>query len=197
MTDPEQFEAFMKAYQNMVYTTALRLLGRPAEAEDIAQEVFLRAYDRFDEIRDQPTVGGWLRTVAKNMCLNHLSRYRSRWRLFSEIRAPEADQSTFQDEIDSGDSTDRSAAKHDEETLMESFLLQLPDKQRVPLVLYHYDGMSYEAIASSLGVSLGKVKTDIRRGRESLREKLVRSEAARLEWGLHSATSSPSSRVKC
>ena len=184
MTDPEKFEAFMKAYQNMVYTTALRLLGRPAEAEDVAQEVFLRAYDRFDSIKDQPTVGGWLRTVARNLSLNHLSRYRSRWRLFTEMRTPDQDRGAFQDDIEAGDRTEAGAVEKDQGGLMESFLAELPDKQRVPLVLYHFDEMSYEEIAKTLKVSLGKVKTDIRRGRESLREKLTRSEAARAEWGL-------------
>src|SRR2546428_4595636 len=85
MTDSQQFEGFMKAYQNMVFTTAVRLLGNEAEAEDVSQEVFLKAYERYAELKDSPTVGGWLKTVARNLCLNHLSRYRARWRFFSEI----------------------------------------------------------------------------------------------------------------
>ena len=54
----------MRDYQNMVFTTAFRLLGNEAEAEDIAQEVFLKAFQRFGELRESPTVGGWLKTVA-------------------------------------------------------------------------------------------------------------------------------------
>ena len=78
----EQFETFMRNYQNMVYSTALRLVANPAEAEDIAQDVFLKAYERFADLRESPTAGGWLRTVARNMSLNHLSRYRARWSFF-------------------------------------------------------------------------------------------------------------------
>ena len=85
MTDTDQFEAFMRAYQNMVFTTAVRLLGNPVEAEDVSQEVFLKAFERFGELRQSPTVGGWLKTVTRNLCLNHLSRYRARWRFFSEM----------------------------------------------------------------------------------------------------------------
>ena len=85
MTDAEQFEAFMRNYQNMVFSTAMRLVANEAEAQDIAQEVFLKAYERFGELKDSQTVGGWLRTVARNMSLNHLSRYRSRWSFFSEM----------------------------------------------------------------------------------------------------------------
>ena len=85
MTDAQQFEAFMQNYQNMVFSTALRLVASRAEAEDISQEVFLKAYERFAELRDSPTAGGWLKKVATNMSLNHLSRYRARWSFFSEL----------------------------------------------------------------------------------------------------------------
>jgi len=73
----------MQSYQNMVFSTALRLLANQAEAEDVSQEVFLKAYERFAELRDSPTAGGWQKKVATNLSLNHLSRYRSRWSFFS------------------------------------------------------------------------------------------------------------------
>ena len=57
MTDSQQFEAFMKSYQNMVFSTAVRLLGNQAEAEDVSQEVFLKAYERYDELKDSPKIG--------------------------------------------------------------------------------------------------------------------------------------------
>src|SRR3974390_3333529 len=85
MPDPQQFEAFMLKYQNMVFSTAMRLLANPPEAEDVAQEVFLKAFERFDDLGESPTAGGWLKTVATNLCLNHLSRYRARWTFFSDF----------------------------------------------------------------------------------------------------------------
>src|SRR6478736_431659 len=91
MTEPNHFETFMRAYQNMVFSTAVRLLGNDAEAEDIAQDVFLKAYERFQELSQSPTVGGWLKTVTTNLCLNHLSRYRARWRFFSEMLSRDDD----------------------------------------------------------------------------------------------------------
>ena len=85
MTDAQQFEAFVKDYQNMVFSTAMRLLANQSDAEDVTQEVFLRAYERFGELRDSPTLGGWLKTVATNLSLNHLTRYRARWSFFSDV----------------------------------------------------------------------------------------------------------------
>ena len=67
----------MRAYQDMVFSTAARLTGNDAHAEDIAQEVFVRAYENFDHLRSSPTAGRWLKTVATNLALNHLSRYRT------------------------------------------------------------------------------------------------------------------------
>src|SRR5215467_11619064 len=93
MSDAQQFEAFMKDYQNMVFSTALRLVANHSEAEDITQEVFMKAYSRFAELRTSPTAGGWLKTVARNMSLNHLSRYRSRWSFFSEMTSSQEEDS--------------------------------------------------------------------------------------------------------
>jgi len=84
----------MRAYQDMVFSTAARLAGNDGQAEDIAQEVFLRAYEHFAHLRTSPTAGGWLKTVTTNLTLNYLSRYRKRWRLFSELRPAGADDSS-------------------------------------------------------------------------------------------------------
>ncbi|HLP76203.1 MAG TPA: RNA polymerase sigma factor [Candidatus Paceibacterota bacterium] len=171
MTEAQHFEAFMKNYQNMVYGTALRLVANGAEAEDISQEVFLKAFERFDQLRDNPRAAGWLKTVATNLSLNHLSRYRSRWSFFSELFA------NREDDEDSGpEFEDPRVAnvleQRERSVCVEDALRRLPHGQRVPLVLYHIEGLSYEEIASKLGVSLGKVKTDIFRGRTTLKKKL-------------------------
>ena len=173
MTDTQKFEAFMHNYQNMVFSTAMRLLASQPEAEDISQEVFLRAYQRFDQLCDAPTAGGWLKTVATNLCLNHLSRYRSRWSFFSELRGG-GRQETDDAEVEfaASESIDEKLDLTDRRELVDKALQSLPPAQRVPLVLYHLEGLSYEEIAAKLHVSLGKVKTDIFRGREALRKKL-------------------------
>jgi RNA polymerase sigma-70 factor (ECF subfamily) len=88
---PAEFVTFMHAYQDMVFSTAARLTGNDAQAEDIAQEVFLKAYENFDHLCSSPTAGGWLKTIATRLTLNHLSRYRRRWRFFSELRRDDSD----------------------------------------------------------------------------------------------------------
>jgi len=171
MTDAQEFETFMRNYQNMVFSTAMRLLANQPEAEDVTQEVFLRAHKQFDQLDGSPSAGGWLKTVATNLSLNHLSRYRSRWSFFSEIFSSGEDGEEGEAQFPAeADNEDPHAA--DRRELLEQALQKLPASQRVPLVLYHLEGLRYEEIAEQLGVSLGKVKTDIFRGREALRRKL-------------------------
>lgn len=172
MTDAQQFETFLHSYQNMVFSTAMRLTANQSEAEDITQEVFLRAYERFGELQGSPTVAGWLKTVARNLSLNHLSRYRSRWSFFSEmVRGDEGDDEPGVD-FPAADDTRENLAATDRKAFVEQALQSLPPSQRVPLVLHHFEDLQYDEIAEKLGVSLGKVKTDIFRGREALRRKL-------------------------
>jgi RNA polymerase sigma-70 factor, ECF subfamily len=170
MTNQSEFEAFMAAYQDMVFTTASRLLASSVDAQDVAQEVFLKAYERFEQLRESPTAGGWLKTVTRNLCLNQLTRYRSRWRFFSEMFSTEDEMEvdfpapdTFAEDLDRADNRE----------LLETALEKLPAAQRIPLVLYHFEDQSYEEIAATLKVSLSKIKTDIFRGRENLRKRLT------------------------
>jgi RNA polymerase sigma-70 factor (ECF subfamily) len=151
----------------MVFATAVRLLGNPADAEDVAQTVFLRAFQRFDEIGSSPAAAGWLKAVARNACLNHLSRYRARWRLFSEIGRPETEDSEagYEAGLTSEDSLALDVEQADLLVHLEQALRRLPDHQRIPIVLFHFEDMGYQEIAGVLGVSLAKVKTDIHRGR--------------------------------
>ncbi|MCP5527241.1 MAG: RNA polymerase sigma factor [Verrucomicrobiales bacterium] len=173
MIDPIQFEAFMQDYQNMVFTTAYRLVGNAADAEDLAQEAFLKAYTHFDDLRGNPSAGGWLKTVTRNLAINHLTRYRARWRFFSEFeREGDERREGFADGLVSEDTAGNEAELADERALLETALSRLPESQRVPLVLYHFEHLSYEEIARRLRVSLGKVKTDIHRGREAMRRRL-------------------------
>lgn len=188
MIDTQQFEAFVKAYQDMVFSTAMRLLGDETQAEDIAQDVFLKAYERFAELSTSPTAGGWLKTVARNLSLNHLSRYRARWRFFSEMTTGEEGEEKAV-EWAAPDTHEATLAAGDRRRLLEEALHKLPEAQRVPLVLYHFDGISYEDIAARLRISLAKVKTDIHRGREALRKRLRLEAGGRELEGLYGAGS--------
>jgi RNA polymerase sigma-70 factor (ECF subfamily) len=162
VTIAERFEAFLLEFQDMVYATALRLLGNPAEAEDVAQTVFLKAFERFGELDGNPSAPGWLKTVATNESLNHLARYRKRWSFFADTPEPRLRQGYG----------GQAPGPQEDYAALDAALRRLPASQRVPIVLFHFDELSYQQIADRLKVSLSKVKSDIHRGREALRAAL-------------------------
>ncbi len=164
------FEAFVREYQDMVYAVAVRLLGNAADAEDVSQTVFLRAYERFGDIHGHPSVAGWLKTVATNLCLTHLTRHRARWQSFSEMASTDGTPVFDVPSRDEGPAD--LLLRADTAARLEDAVRTLPSHQRVPLVLFHFEQHSYDDIARLLGVSPGKVKTDIHRGRLALRRVL-------------------------
>ena len=169
-----EFTKFMRTYQNMVFSTAARLSGNDAQAEDIAQEVFLRAHRRFEELRDNPRAAGWLKTVATNLTFTHLTRYRKRWVFFSQLQgAADSDDDPVLDIPDDA-SVVEEVRGEERAGYIEAALRELPEHQRVPLVLFHFEELPYEDIARQLKVSLPKVKTDIHRARQALAAILAR-----------------------
>jgi RNA polymerase sigma-70 factor (ECF subfamily) len=131
-------------------------------------------------LSSSPAAGGWLKTVATNLSINHLQRYRNRWRFFSEMggasdyrdeEAPPVDfaaPDTFFDDVNA----------EERRVWVDEALGHLPEHQRLPLVLYHFEDLPYDEIARRLGVSLAKVKTDILRARAALAKILSRSGAS-------------------
>jgi len=179
MADSREFEAFVRDYQNMVFTLAMRLTGSAADAQDLTQEVFLQAWKHFDALRTSPTRGGWLKTTTRNRCINHLQRYRSRWRFFSElVQRDDSGSEQAEPDLPLEAASPAQVTRGDLGEVVEQALLQLPEKQRIPLVLYHYEDLPYDEIARLLGASLSKVKTDIARGRERLKDLLADAAAA-------------------
>lgn len=184
VTAPPDFTTFMRNYQDMVYSTAVRLIGNETQAEDIAQEVFIKAHEHFDNLRASPTAGGWLKTVATNLSLNHITRYKKRWRFFSDIVHHDDEGREKEVEFAAPDTFFSGVDSAERREWVERALEKLPDHQRIPLVLFHFEDMPYEDIAKQLRVSLSKVKTDILRGREALARILVRSGATHEKFSM-------------
>ena len=112
--------------------------------------------------------------MTTNLCLNHLSRFRARWRLFSQRRPGDSEtEPGYEERLVARGSQQADLEKAEEQARLEWAVRRLPRHQRAPLVLFHFEQQSYAEIARLLGVSLGKIKTDIHRGRETLRKLMV------------------------
>jgi RNA polymerase sigma-70 factor (ECF subfamily) len=170
----------MRDYQDMVFASARRLTASDATAQDITQDVFLKAWEHFDDLRAPVGAGGWLKTVTLRLSLNHLSRYRRRWRFFSELLPVNSSGDDTADTdvefaVSSLDTVFAQLADAQRDERVRAALTRLPDAQRIPLVLFHYEERSYQQIAEDLEVSVAKVKTDILRGRIALAKRLQES----------------------
>jgi len=176
MITPIDFTTFMRNYQDMVFSTAIRLVGSEAQAEDISQEVFLKAFEHWESLQTSVTAAGWLKDVTTHLSLNYLTRYRNRWRFFSEFKRDDAGGDDEPEiEFASPENFLTGVDAGERRSWVEQALAKLPDHQRVPLILFHYEDMPYDEIAKKLGVSLAKVKTDILRARAALAQILARS----------------------
>jgi len=162
--DEQAFEALVTAYQHRVFGVALRMLGRHAEAEEIAQETFLRAHRALGAFRGEARVGTWLYGIASRLCLNRLAS--------SARRHEQGDEAAMlrhaAERADAGAALEQrelAAALHDA-------IAALPDERRIVVVLRDLEGLEYEDIAEVLGVPLNTVRSRLHRARLDLQAKL-------------------------
>jgi RNA polymerase sigma-70 factor (ECF subfamily) len=164
--DSRAFEELVRTYQHRVFGVGLRMLGSRAEAEEIAQETFLRAHRALAEFRGEARLGTWLYGIASRLCLNRLAS--------SERRHPRADD----DSLDRVPANVADAATALERTELEAALHQaiaeLPDERRIVVVLRDVEGLAYAEIAEALGLELGTVRSRLHRARMELKAKLER-----------------------
>lgn len=159
------FEALYEAYRGAVFSTALRLCGRWAEAEDLSAEAFLRAYRalcgygpaRVAELRPR----AWLLTILTNVWRNSV---RSAVR-----RPPPGPLEDAPDPPDPGEGVEDAAARHETGRELAGLLAELPRAQRAAVVLRHVAGLPVAEIAVVLGVPEGTAKSHVSRGLSRLR----------------------------
>ena len=111
--------------------------------------MFIRAYEHFEQLRSSPAAGGWLKTVTTNLSLNYLTRYRRRWRLFSEMTTDAAEEDSPAMQLPLPDRLLENLGEEQQRAAIDEALRRLPEHQRVPLVLYHFEDLSYQEIAAT------------------------------------------------
>jgi RNA polymerase sigma-70 factor, ECF subfamily len=158
--EAEPFGELVTRYQTAVFNVCYRILHERGEAEDLAQEAFLRAYDRIHTFDVEREFGPWMRRVAANLCLNHLESQKTTVELDDERDADESQRPEASVEVQERSEQIRSA------------LASLPASYRLVVELRHYQEMSYDEIAAQLNIPLSDVKSHLFRARKLLAEKL-------------------------
>jgi RNA polymerase sigma-70 factor, ECF subfamily len=171
--DRRAFEELVDKYKRPVTNAIYRTVGDATEAEDLAQNVFVQVYKSAHRYRASAKFSTWLFTIARNLCLNEIRR-RSRHRAES-LDAPhpeQGDRPGHQFEDAKGFSPPDALLHEELEQKIQQALSELPDNQRIAILLCRQDELSYEDIARVLGCSLSATKSLIHRGRETLKQKL-------------------------
>jgi RNA polymerase sigma-70 factor (ECF subfamily) len=156
----QAFGELVTRYQTSVFNVCYRILHERGEAEDLTQEVFIRACDRIHTFDIERGFGPWIRRVAANLCLNHLESQKVTTELDDERDADPAQLPEAVQEV-----KERSAQ-------IRQAMFSLPAHYRVIIELRHYQELSYEEIAKEIKIPLSDVKSHLFRARKILAEKL-------------------------
>ena len=163
--DISAFNAAYEAHAKGVYSTALRILGKPSDAEDVTQDVFLRFWqspERFDASRSP--LGAFLRLMARSRALDV-------WRHeHANTRAQERlEQRSARDDVHRDERPDEAAEATEQREVVRDALRRLPADQREAVVLAYWGGMTGREVASEAGVPFGTARSRIRLGLDKLR----------------------------
>ncbi|HUP38114.1 MAG TPA: sigma-70 family RNA polymerase sigma factor [Candidatus Limnocylindria bacterium] len=164
--DAPAFEDLVMTYQHRVFGVALRMLGNRAEAEEVAQEAFVRAHRALGEFRGDAKLSTWLYAITSRLCLNRLAS--------GERRMARQGEDALLRLSDAGPRPDAALERRELEAALGRAIADLPEDRRIVVVLRDLEGLSYEEIAQVLELELGTVRSRLHRARAELKEKLER-----------------------
>ena len=169
--DEKAYRELIELYQAQVYSLALRMVRRREDAEDVAQETFVRMFRALDRYDPGRPFGAWLMTIASRLCIDHIRRRRVNPVSLTH-HEPGSDETWELDVEDPGLGPDEITSRSEEERRSNELIQTLPPHYRVVVVLRHQQDLSYEEIAQALNLPLGTVKARIHRAREILKSRL-------------------------
>jgi RNA polymerase sigma-70 factor (ECF subfamily) len=158
--NPEAFTQLVEAFQRPVYNLCYRLLGDPDEAEDAAQETFMRAYGNIRHYDRQRSFSTWLLSIAAHYCIDQLRKRRLT--LISMDANPQIDPP------DLGPGPEKALSMNEDQRRVKALLGSLSSQDRAAVVLYYWYDFSYEEIAEALKMTVSAVKSRLHRARLSM-----------------------------
>lgn len=171
--DREAFDEIVARYKDGIYNYIWRMISNREDVEDLAQEVFVRAFASIKSFRRESNFRTWLYKIATNLCIDKYRRAGLERKLFVPLEY-EQDDSEFQT-VDLPDSTQDPGRVYEREELqieVHKALARLPEKARAAILLFDIEEMSYEEIAETVGCPVGTVKSRLFNARIQLRSLL-------------------------
>lgn len=171
--DQAAFCKLVEAYQRPVYNLAYRMLGDAAEAEDAAQETFVRMYTKLHTYQPERKLSSWVLSIAAHYCIDRLRRRRSGWLSL--------DDEPLAAVFPSGQhGPEDIVLRRESHARVQEMLGELAPAYRVPLILRYWNDLSYEEIADVMGLSLQAVKSRLHRARLQMAARVQEDASAAL-----------------
>jgi RNA polymerase sigma-70 factor, ECF subfamily len=169
--DQNAFAEIVDLYKDKIYQLCYRMLGNAHEAEDIAQEAFIRAFVNIHTYDMSKKFSTWLYRIATNLSIDRIRKKKPDYYLDAEVSGTDGLTMYSQVSAEGALPEDELETMELQETIQKE-ILKLPDKYRTVIVLKYIDELSLKEIGDILDVPIGTVKTRIHRGREALRKQL-------------------------
>jgi RNA polymerase sigma-70 factor (ECF subfamily) len=167
--DTSAFEQLVERHQALVAGTVARMLGSNSDVEDIAQQVFIRVWKSARRYVPRAKFTTWLLKITRNLVFNELRRSKRHAHVPLQSE-PGAEEIPLKDEMNPA--PDASLLETELQRAIDEAIMQLPESQRMALVLRRYEQLSYEQIAEVLDLSVPAVKSVLFRARTELRTRL-------------------------
>ncbi|WP_409252565.1 RNA polymerase sigma factor SigW [Bacillus sp. SCS-153A] len=169
--DQDAFAEVVELYKDKVFQICFRMLGNRHEAEDIAQEAFIRAYVNIHTFNQKRKFSTWLYRIATNLCIDRIRKKKPDYYLDAEVTGTEG-LTMYSQVAAEGQLPEEEVEGMELQAEIQRQILKLPDKYRSAIVLKYIEELSLLEISEILDLPLGTVKTRIHRGREALRKQL-------------------------
>ncbi len=163
--DMRAFDELVRRHQGKILTNCRYLTGSGGDAEDLAQEVFVKAFFALARFEGRAAFGSWVTRIKINHCLNF--NRKTKGKAFLDASDPKVQGA---DELTIEPRAPGKLEEDDRRQRVRAILDQMGDTLRIPLVMSDMDGLSYQEIADELGIGLSAVKMRIKRGRETFRQ---------------------------
>ena len=172
--DRKSFQTLVETYQRMVVNTCLAIVHNKADAEDLAQDVFVEIFRTAENFRGDSKVSTWLYRIATNRSLNMI-RNNKRKRFFQSIEEAFTGGRNHGSEISENrnDQPDQNITDQQRSDLLHRAIDRLPEKQRIAFTLNKYEELPYQQIAEIMEISLASVESLIHRAKKNLQEQLL------------------------
>jgi len=161
----QAFSFLVEKYQKLVYTLALKLLKKPEEAEEMAQDTFIKAFQKLDSYEGKSKFSTWLYSITYNACISELRKRRIEFKSLDDRQISDQDEQKMHDYY-------RETRKEDQEKYLNLALARLPEDDQVLVTLYYYENQSMDEISQITGLTVSNVKIKIHRDRKKMFELL-------------------------